>query len=77
LENNKKLRQKLKEEIECLSKIDKLNNDVGNMDVESLIRDKKRINEKSETLLKEVINNILLFNNQGIIKIILHRKIKL
>jgi len=61
LENNKKLRQKLKEEIECLSKINKLNNDVGNMDVESLIRDKKRINEKTETLLKEVINNILLF----------------
>lgn len=55
LENNKKLRKKLKEEIECLSEINKLKKDVGNMDVNSLIIEKRKIKETSESLLNEVI----------------------
>lgn len=55
LENNKKLRQKLKEEDKCLSDINKLKKDVGNMDVNSLIIEKKKINETSESLLNDVI----------------------
>lgn len=57
LENNKKLRQKLKEEIECLSEISKLKKEVGNMDVNSLIIEKRNIKETSESLQNEVIFN--------------------
>lgn len=55
LENNKKLRQKLKEENECLSEINKLKKDVGNMDINSLIIEKKKIKETTETLLNDVL----------------------
>lgn len=55
LENNKKLRKKLKEKIECLSEINKLKKDVGNMDVNSLIIEKRNIKETSESLHNEVI----------------------
>lgn len=54
MENNKKLRQKFKEENECLSEIHKLKKKVGNMDVDSLIYEKKSNREKSEILHKEV-----------------------
>lgn len=54
MENNKKLRQKLKEEKVCLSEINKLNEKVGNMDVTNLINEKKINSEKQETYNKEV-----------------------
>ncbi|XP_060840875.1 DNA repair protein RAD50 [Rhopalosiphum padi] len=53
LENNKKLRLKSKEEIECLSKIKKLHEDVGTMDVSSLISEKLVNRKKAESLLVE------------------------
>ncbi|KAE9545442.1 hypothetical protein AGLY_000985 [Aphis glycines] len=53
LENNKKLRLKSKEEIECLSKINKLHEDVGTMDVSSLISEKEANRKKAEGLLVE------------------------
>uniref|UniRef100_A0A2S2NEI3 DNA repair protein RAD50 n=1 Tax=Schizaphis graminum TaxID=13262 RepID=A0A2S2NEI3_SCHGA len=53
LENNKKLRLKSKEEIECLSKINKLHEDVGTMDVSSLISEKLVNRKKAESLLVE------------------------
>jgi len=55
LENNKKLRQKSKEEIECLSEINKVKEEVGTMDVRSLIREKSDNREKLKSLLVEVI----------------------
>lgn len=54
MENNKKLRQKLKEEIDCLSKLNKLKKEVGDLNVESLLAEKKNIERKKETLYKEV-----------------------
>jgi hypothetical protein len=54
LENNKKLRQKINEENECLSEIHKLKKKVGNLDVDDLMYEKKSNREKSETLHKEV-----------------------
>jgi len=60
LENNKKLRQKLREEIDCLSKLNKLKKEVGDLDVENLLEEKKSIERKKETLCKEVIVLILL-----------------
>ncbi|VVC25617.1 Hypothetical protein CINCED_3A008104 [Cinara cedri] len=53
LENNKKLRQKSTAEIECLSEIHELKDKVGNLDVNSLIREKKDNREKSEHLVQE------------------------
>lgn len=55
LENNKKLRLKEKEEIECSSNVLKLKEEVGNLDVESLIEEKSNINEKMRALTEEVI----------------------
>lgn len=55
LENNRKLRQKLTEEIDCLSNIRELKDKVGNLDVNSLILEKKENREKSELLVQEVI----------------------
>lgn len=60
LENNKKLRQKLKEEIDCLSMLNKLKKEVGDLNVENLLEEKKSIEKKKETLCKEVIVLILL-----------------
>lgn len=54
MENNKKLRQTIKEEIKCLNEINKLKDEVGNMDVNNLIQEKRSINENIETLFKEV-----------------------
>lgn len=59
--NNKKLRQKLKEEIKCKSEIDKLKRNVGNMNVDSLFEEKKNIEKEMETLCKEVIIIIIPF----------------
>ncbi|XP_025200798.1 DNA repair protein RAD50 [Melanaphis sacchari] len=53
LENNKKLRLKLKEEIECLSKTNKLHEDIGSMDVSRLIDEKDANRKKVESLLVE------------------------
>jgi len=55
LENNKKLRQKLKEEIECLSEINKFHEDVGTMDVNSLLSEKCTNRKQLQALIEEVI----------------------
>lgn len=63
LENNKKLRQKLAEEIDCLSDIRELKDKVGNLDVTSLILEKKENREKSEHLLQEVILFLIILHS--------------
>lgn len=55
MENNKKLRQKKKEEVECLNNIDKLKEEVGNLDVNSLIKEKSNVKEEIGTFIEEVI----------------------
>lgn len=55
MENNKKLRQKCNEEIKCSSEVKKLKDDVGVMDVNKLISEKKEINAEADALQKEVI----------------------
>jgi len=55
LENNKKLRQKSKEEIECLSEINKFHKDVGTMDVNNLLNEKTNNRKKMQALFVEVI----------------------
>lgn len=55
MENNKKLRQKREEEIKCSSEVQKLKDDVGVMDVNKLISEKKEIIAEIEILHKEVI----------------------
>lgn len=81
MENNKKLRQKEKEETECLSNVLKLKEEVGNLDVESLIKEKSEINEKIRVLSEEVIVSCvflffaLIFNFHDIV--LFFRKINL
>lgn len=80
MENNKKLRLKEKEEIECLSNVLKLKEDVGNLDVEGLIEEKSNINEKMRALTEEVIiSYVFLFSVLILTLIILYcfRKINL
>lgn len=55
MENNKKLRQKIREEIECLSEINKFHEEVGTMDVNSLLRERSTNREQCQALVEEVI----------------------
>ncbi|CAI6346339.1 unnamed protein product [Macrosiphum euphorbiae] len=70
LENNKKLRQKSKEEIECLSEINKFHEDFGTMDVNSLLSEKSTNTNKRRTLVEE--KNKSLGRKQELDNIIRH-----
>jgi len=63
LENNKKLRQKSKEEIECLSELNKFHEDVGTMDMESLSNEKEANRKQRQALFVEVILICFHINN--------------
>lgn len=66
MENNQKLRQKSKEEIECLSEVNKLKEDEGDMDVSSLISERMANRKKSESLLVEVILFCFIIMNKNL-----------
>ncbi|XP_029343905.1 DNA repair protein RAD50 isoform X3 [Acyrthosiphon pisum] len=70
LENNKKLRQKSKEEIECLSEINKFHEDFGTMDVNSLLSEKSTNTKQRQALAEE--KNKSLGRKQELDNIIRH-----
>ncbi|XP_050431773.1 DNA repair protein RAD50 isoform X2 [Adelges cooleyi] len=71
LENNKKLRNKMKEEIECINEIQNLKTLIGDTDINILLKEKKKVVQKIESLhtQKNVSRGRQLELNTGITKI--------